>query len=353
MRRAWKVRMYREGDEIGIVNLTNLVFGPSQLRLKRWFWEYKNNPFGFLESVAEHNGQIVGHMGLVPVNMKIGDSIVRGSQGVELAVHPDYRRQGMFLTLAKTVLKKAAEEGIPISYAFPNKPAYLGHLRYGWFDVREITTLMKCLNVCSLIRPTVFTRDVLIWGANCLPSIYKSKGYGPPAIEDLKIREVSSLNKRIDAFWKDVSKSYGVIVVRNRKYLHWRYFEKPEADYKFFIAEKDAQIEGYMVLSIKTFKYQKVAYIVDILASSGGIFRHLIRSATEYSTKQKVDFIKCWMLKNHFYCKILNENGFICLRYHRRFPRRLIARINSYNFREPYKSAAENWYVTWGDSDLI
>lgn len=348
MARVWKVRMYREGDETGIVSLFHVVPG-SKYTIKRWFWEYKNNPFGCVETIAECNGQIVGHMGLIQVNMKIGDNIVRGSQAVDLIVHPNFRRQGMFLAIGKTLVKRAAEDGASFSYGFPNVPAYHGHLKYGWLYVNDIPILMKCLNLSSLIRPRLISRDGLIWGVECLLSTYKGKRYQVPTIENPKIHKVSSFDKRLDKFWNSVSKGYGIIVVRSMTYLNWRYFRKPYANYKAFIAEKDGRVEGFMILYVKTFKYQKVGYIVDILAGSRGIFRHLIHAAVEYFTNQKVDFVLCWMLKSHFGYKILKENGFIQLHNHRR----LIARINSPELLEPYKSAARNWYVTMGDSDLI
>ena len=101
MVQVWKVRMYQEGDEIGIVSLVNLVFPSSEYRMRCWLWEYKNNPYRFLTVVAEHKGKIVGHMGLFLIDVKVGNRVIRRSQACDLCVHPDFRHQGMFFGYGK------------------------------------------------------------------------------------------------------------------------------------------------------------------------------------------------------------------------------------------------------------
>lgn len=355
--------MYREGDETGILSLLNLVFPDAQFNIERWLWEYKNNPFGHLEVVAEYNGQIVGHMGFVPVDMKIGDTVVKGSQAVDLAVHPNFRRQGMFLKLGRTLAKKAAEEGMPFTYGVPNETAYYGHLKYGWFDVCMIPVLISLSNRYNLIKRKIketrkwdfsaLSKGMWMWGHNLLFSILKYDRFEISAVENVKINEISSFDERVDVFWKNVSNDYGIITVRDRKYLNWRYFERPNTDYKAFLAEKDGSIEGYMILCTRTFNHEKEGYVVDVLASSEDIFKYLIRVAIEYFKKEKVAHTRCFMLNGHFGYKILKQSGFTrdYISHEWGWRLRLIARINSKQLWGSYISAAKKWYITIGDTD--
>jgi len=64
----WKVRPYQEGDETQIVDLYNLDLKLEserrgeettrrQYTLDDWLWAFKNNPYGFLAIVGEHEGE--------------------------------------------------------------------------------------------------------------------------------------------------------------------------------------------------------------------------------------------------------------------------------------------------------
>lgn len=382
MKRSWKVRMYEEGDETGFLELFNLVFS-SQLNVNHWLWKYKNNPFGFIQTVTECEGQIVGHMGLVPVNMKVGDSVVRGAQAVDLAVHPRFRRQGMFLEIGKTLMKEAAEEAIPIVYGVPNEPAYYGHMKYGWFYVGRIPVLTKFLSVSGLLRFSLvklyyfirrrytpvsgkenlrlfpFLKSLFKWICS-FQCTRKNKGVKTLSARSFSIRQVSSFDSRVDDLWNDAAKVFTLSIVRKKRYLTWRYFEKPYSNYTVFFAEKDGSLKGYVILSIGkpwdwgVVSLKKLGYIVDILAVSKEVADHLIQAAIQYFSQQKVDLILCWMMENHFVHKCLTKNDF---KYDKTFQEvTLISRINvPPQFSTPREKIEDerNWFFTIGDSDLI
>lgn len=49
-------------------------------------------------------------MALLPVEMRIGDKIVKGSQAVDLIVHPEFRRKGIFLAIGRFITNDAGEK---------------------------------------------------------------------------------------------------------------------------------------------------------------------------------------------------------------------------------------------------
>jgi len=346
--------MYQEDDEIGIVSLINLVSPSNKYNKRRWLWEYKNNPYGFLTVVAEDNGRIVGHMGLVLIDVKVGNKIIRGSQACDLCVHPDFRRQGMFLTIGKTLMRRASEKRVFFTYGFPNEPAYHGHLKYGWFDVARIPALVTYLDAYRAITEKyekLRRIDTLTKKFSRFVDYFfsRKREHELPSIENLRITEASSFDERINEFWNRVSKNYSIIVVRNRNYLNWRYFGRPDLNYKVLLAEDDGHIEGYLVMSTQKSERGKVGYIVDVLSSSKDIFLNLIHTSIEYLSRQSVDSVRCLMTKDHIWYKALKENGFTSYLQQRL---RFIARINSLHFLQQYKTAKE-WYLTYGDSDMI
>jgi len=381
-KKLWKLHMYEEGDERGFVRLTNQVYSQDRKHsIEFWLWKYKKNPFGFVEALAKCQGKIVGHMGLVPVDIKIGNRIVRGAQAVDLVVHPNSRRQGIFLALGKTLMKEASEEGIPVAYGIPNEPAFSGHLKYGWFYVCRIPVLFNFLSMRTFLRfllvklyyffrkqqikfrhvqPLFFLKSVLSWIGSLPYMLAKSKDRKALTIKNFQVQQILSFDNRINDLWEDVSKNLSIALVRKKEYLNWRYFEKPCSDYKVFVAEKNSTIEGYIILSIETprdwgsLSPKKRGYVVDFLARSKSAFQCLIQTAIQYFKHEKVDSIVCWATRKHFAYECLVRNGF---KYDVFLPKiRLISRINTHARTRTLRRTLEdpcNWFFTMGDSDHI
>jgi len=372
MTQLWSVRVHKEGDELGILQLMKLS-GIERTR-EDWFWEFKSNPFGHLIGVAEHEGQILGHMALIPTYMKIGKKAIVGSQAVDLVVLPEFRRQGMFLAIGKMLTKEAGKKGIDIVYAFPgmHAPSHSGFLKYGWFDVCKVPLLIKPINMNKMVNfldkykrlgflnKSKISRNVVKSILQIILTIISffsgifNRIEGNDNLRNVEIHSIKSFDDRIDDFWKKVSRYYPIIVIRNKKYLNWRYFEKPNVDYTVLLAEKNEKILGYIVLRSRKEKNLKLGYIVDVLASSNNeyVIQCLILKAIEHFREENVDSIICWMLKSNLsaclYYKILKHNGFIQLSS---IP--LIARVNSSRFSKKSVGDFTKWYITIGDSDHI
>jgi len=354
----WIVRLYIEGDERGIFNLMRPEYGMSSRHQSHWFWEHKHNPFGgSLIGVAEHNGQIVGHLSFVPLKMKIGENVAVASHGVELIVHSDFRRRGIFSAMEELLLGEAEKKGILITYSFPTQPVRKGHLKYGFFDVCNVLVLVKCFDAYNALiqkypifrKGKFFLRFVL----RTFDFIFRasSETRKMPVIESLRIAEISSFDDHINDFWDSVSKDYEILLVRDKEYLNWRYFEKPDQDYKVLLAEKNGRVLGYIVLGCREVGNLKEGCIVDMLAgfNETNVIQCLISKAIEYFVEEKVDFITCWTLRHSLLYKILKDNGFICSRS----KHTLTARLNSPVLSEKFVKDPRNWYLSMGDSDLI
>jgi len=366
MTQLWTVRIYKQGDERGILELMKL--SGIERTIEHWVWEYKNNPFGHLIGVAEHNGQIVGQMALIPTYMKIGDKATMGSQAVDLVVHPKFRRQGMFLAIGKMITKEAGKEGIDITYGFPNEPAHSGHLKYGWFDVCKVPLLVKPFNMNKIVN--IFERYKKLRfliryriSRNIIKSILQiiltiigffyrtlNRIEDNDNLRNVEIHAIESFDDRIDDFWKKVSKDYTIIVVRDKKYLNWRYFEKPNVKYTVLLAEKNEIILGYIVLRSRNEEKLKSGYIVDVLASSDKkvIIQALVLKAIKHFREQNVDKVVCMMLTNSPFYRILRCNGFIPVKSDS-----FIARVNSSERSETFFKDQTKWYITMGDSDHV
>lgn len=361
------VRVFKEGDQQGILEIMKV--SGIERKNESWLWEYKNNPYGNLIGVAEHKGNVVGHMALLPTYIKLGDTVIRGSQAVDLVVHPKFRRQGIFLAIGKMLTKEAGDRGIDVAYGFPNAPAHPGHLKYGWFDICRVPVMIKPINLKKTsnfldgytglrfltkyrlsrsIAKSMLQIGLMIAGSY---SRISNRFKYDHSLRNAEIHTIDLFDDRIKDFWEKASRDYPLIVIRRKEYLNWRYFEKPDVKYTVLLAERDKKALGYVVLLIRDEKSLRVGYIVDIMAFSrdSTVFHSLILEAIEDFRKKNVDSIVCWMMNNSIAripYKILKNNGFITVSSNP-----LIGRVNSSRVSKQCLGDYTKWYVTMGDSD--
>jgi len=367
-RHSWTIRSYEVGDEKDYLKLMNIVFPSYKCDLKRWRWEFKENPFGFLQVFGNSDGKIVGTMGLIGVPIKVNEATVQGSQAVDLAVHPESRGKGLFVEMGRKLVQEAKSEGFVLSYGVPNEPAYHGHMKYGWFHVSEIPVLTKMISKKALVLFTLARlRDLfnqphfksILNIMVLIRNLKRSTGvlvkrYEPLRPDSFTKRTVTLFDEQFDRLWKEASVQHQLLIVRNEKYLNWRYIERPYSNYVILAIERSNAVEGYVVLSteVRGFVGWKKGYIVDIFAKSKEGIHFLIQLACDYFAKANADLATCWMMKNQLYYGCLVEQGFVEDTFS---SQKLICRINTSDsaFRSTYRSVEGNWFFTIGDSDCI
>ncbi len=108
---SYEVRPYRAGDEHGLIELWNTVFGEGAERfeprtLAQWRWLWADNPMGrqIMLAVAA-SGQVIAHYGALPARIACGGAVHVSAQMIDSMVHPDWRKglqkEGVFLRTAK------------------------------------------------------------------------------------------------------------------------------------------------------------------------------------------------------------------------------------------------------------
>lgn len=373
---SWNVEIYENGDTCAKEDIIELL----KRSKESWNWQYERNPLGHLIGIVKQNGKTVGAMGLLPVEMTFEGKVISGSQAVDLVVHPEFRRKGIFLAIGEFIANYAADRGIDIFYGFPNDPAHPGHLKYGWFDVYKVPVLIKPMNFAKFANSIVEKRKTYEARARAKNRI--SRGVVRVAIQvyfgvnrsffrmfnrdevrdgnvdGLVIHPVSFFDDRIDAFWTKNARDHGLAVSRSKEYLNWRYFNKPGSKYTVYLIEEKSAIMGYIVLMSRDEKAMRVGYIVDIVCSTGRMSaaKLMILKALEHFTEENVDLVRTWMMDTspiaRKYSAILRANGFISPSRLINRPQ-LIARTNSPRFSKAVIGDPENWFVTLGDSDCV
>ena len=361
MAQEWFIREYREGDERGILELTEVVHGlvPDKAAwMKWWKWLYKQCPAGdAIIGIAESNGRIIGHRAIVPMAFKVKDNIITSALTVEIMVHPDYQGKGIYTALANEMLDQVDKTDIILSIGFPNERSYpIGTQKLGFFAPTPLKIMILPLNLENIISRFITMKLLVkigsIIGKPFFNLIFRARK--SPRIENLLIKEVLSFDDRFDEFWNRISADYEIIGVRNKEYLNWRYVNTPDIKYTIHVAEKNEQVVGYIVLRYGRTGNIVSGYIFDlvVLKAQQDVIQCLINSAVEYFRQQKVDLVLNFMLGPKEYYSQYRKSRFISPGFLSK-KWKFIIKINTPKLPVPeqYLIDGNNWFVQIGDAD--
>ncbi|UCE73111.1 MAG: GNAT family N-acetyltransferase [Methanomassiliicoccales archaeon] len=353
----WSIRSYNDGDENRIIELFNSIFKKSRTK-DEWNWEFKQNPQGFKALVAVDKNRIAGHLGALHRNIKIGQKMAATSLEVDGMTHPDYGRQGIFVSLGRRLLSELKEEGFGIVIGFPNENALPGHRKLGAIELFTPPVMIRPVNFKNVSKRSFsngFLRAIgKAAGKFMFSTVYRIK---KAKVEDeVKIRNIPEFDERFDKFWNDASSSQSIILERNSRYLNWRYVRCPGNCYTIFVAEKRNQILGYIVVRVLEKFDLRNGAIVDILAlpNQKNSAHALLLKAMEYLKSKEVDLIACLIPKWSSYYSVLKECGFVPI------PKKMNPKEEPFIIY-PISNDVElrlvknpnSWHITWGDSDIV
>jgi hypothetical protein len=140
-------RPLQADDEPRVLDLLQAVFGHWPLGLSgatpaEFFrWKHLDGPFGPSESVvAEVEGAVIGFAAYMPWRFRVGDRVVTGVRGVDLAVHPAYRMRGVSVAL-RSAMKFSSD--VAFTWGNPNLESRPGGRKVGRRPVRIVTQFVQ------------------------------------------------------------------------------------------------------------------------------------------------------------------------------------------------------------------
>lgn len=353
------IRKFKPTDVDGIINLLTIVFN-TKFTKEWWDWKYRSNPNGFLGEdgdiwVAEVDNEIIGHYAIMPEKLKINSKIIRAAQSIDTATHPDYRRRGLFTSLASKVYDDAKDR-YPFIYGFPSEMAYKGFIKLGWRDIK-ISSFCKVLDYDAVLSTKFgnkLVRVILELGVRMIIKVRQwcevlcGKGERGSIIE---IEEIDVFPTEIDDFCDEASKNYSFILERTHKYLNWR-FSRVFGNYQIYIARsiQDKGIMGYIVLH----KRENILNIVDLVTLQGEdeAMVDLIDKAIEVGNTEGVDLIHCLYPKRCRQAGVFIRRGFFSPNEILRFLKKYSLRYILYDLSSRgITPDVDSWYYTLADTD--
>ncbi len=349
----WNVQDGDKKDLKGILSLRRIVFGEMEkdkLDERFWRWEFEEGPDGgaFIY-IVEEGDKIIGHFADIPRRFSVQGEVVLGTLSLDLMVHPDYWRKGIFGAMGRYGAQRVKQENGIFLTAFPIRSETIhGLKKIGWKEVVKLPVLVYPIKFSGIInRYLRFPHLSLLLGG--VTRFFYLLFFGwkkKKGMEEVAIEKVSSLDDSFDAFWQKAYPLHPIVGVRNRNYLTWRYLRHPTRHYDIYRAKKCGEMKGYIVLRKVELLNFNSAVIVDLLALDEMSLAALVEKGIEHSRQEGADLLGFMVPSGHLYYKILREMGFLPSL------KTFLFMVYPHSDREIFLSPGK-WYVNWGDSDVI
>ncbi len=252
------MRLATENDAAGIRELFGRTFG-RPMSAEEWRWKYPDNPDGWLATVAELEGRIVGHYGGWPLLARIGAREATIVSVGDVATEPSVRhlggRRSVFRSMADALFETLRSRGVPFVFGFPNERALAAGARLlGYraeFPVRTIEYEVG------------------------------SGGIGAAAASEWA-------DASYDALWDRARAALPAGLLRDRRRINWRYHARPDRWYRFVTLKDSGREAACGVLSVAGEEALVVEAAVPDESSVAALFDALSTEAAALGARRLV-----------------------------------------------------------------
>ena len=352
MKSGFIIKEYTDKYKEKVFNLRKAVYDET-FNENEWNWKFKS---GKILIAVNDEDEVISLRPTIQIRLKFKDKTIKSGMNVDVMTHPNYRRMGLFSTLVNESFKMLKELGVPIVYTFPNNFSFPGYeKRIKWTYVDSLPLLVKILKPKNFVKKYIknsHMQKCLNPVAEAFTSlIFTSKTRTKN--RNLSINQINYFNGNFDLLWQELSDQFEIAVIRDSKYLNWRYMERPGYDYRVFSASEDGILKGYIVLREDIMLDLKLGLIVDILASDYNTAYSLILHAYEVFKDGNMDIMGCLMFDTSIYFDVLKKAGFL------RLPKKyspkeffFVVKADDDIIASDVVYSSKNWFLTFGDIDI-
>lgn len=238
--------------------------------------------------VALFNNKVIAHAGIVPVDFNVNENTLLGSWFIDLAVLPQFRKQG----LGKYITKKWMEIGDLQLAIFCSEKSIAVLKSHGWTKINS-----SHLNICVTApfshprfakRTPKFLRSVLNRiSYPFLISFYKKYAYKDISERIIEVNE-KSINDFIRLYNVRETPANAISPVRNKDFFSWRILNSP--DKKKYVIYKGEKFSAIILIQTQSDSHIDVLCVSDI--NNKEEIRNMICSLSVFAMKKRISRVR-------------------------------------------------------------
>lgn len=274
------IRIYKEGDEYGITSLFREVFG-REMPLAEWKWKYEGQGSKkiYVVLLEDEKFGIAGNYGGISLRMVLDGREIKGIASCDTMIHPRYRSFVRFKNMALLLEDLAIKDGHILFYGFSNERVIKLAI--------EKTKLYERVGAANgYIRKIKFHNNVNRFSYKFSPLDYA--------------------DERIDRLWEMSKHQYKLAIIRDRKYLRWRYRDNQLNKYELWGLRKRWSGELLALAVLKKEEGRQIS-VMDLVFRDN-MLTPLLQKIDNYSHTAGQETLALWL--PHHYDRVLKECGF-------------------------------------------
>lgn len=346
------VRSYRPGDEKQILELWKNIF-QRERTLIHWNWKFNNNPYSNIQTslaIASDNSQIIGQYAVIPVKLNFRGVPVLAAQVVDLMTHPDFRRQGISLKMAKHCFEQLIKNNFALVFSFFSKTSYPGHVSR--LDFKPITPLKQYWLRLNLSYGKVLNLLYGLWlNTKLMKERYVLKHWPDNMTfrltKHLTFRHSKTVPDNYNVLWESMRPYEVLSLWKDSEYFAWRYDQNPDHEFDYFYLLNGNEIIG---LSAVLASSNKDVTICELLVKDRNVLngRFLINKIVSYYIKKGYRKIRFIGTDAGFFDEVFKK-------FHSEFWFGIVFCVKTLsNLKlQEYFTPSSNWTLSFGDIDLV
>lgn len=316
-------------------------------------WQYVKNPGGgsYCAFARVAGNEDAAAYSLFKVRAKVDGRVMVVCQSLDTLTGARHRGKGLFRMLANAVNSRCDSDGIAFIYGFPNDKSGPGFFRHLNWESRGFPPFLIFINNLG------YFGAVLGWGKINLPSILpglfvKIANRRRVSSGGYSIRHGSDflLDGQYDEVWNSFSSDIPSLIVRDARYLKWRYVDRPNSDYEFVAIYRGERLLAIAIYVLRQKHGGLIGYVMDVIyaADEHAAGKLAVGSAIEAMISQKVDLVLSWASTASKTRSIYSGNFFVPL------PRKLQPIKLFVGVRlGPGVEMMSSMFISYADSDTV
>ncbi len=258
-------------------------------------WKYFSNPTGDAAvGVAVKGNRVVSIVAGTPKRIEVNSKAVLAFELGDFITDSEYRKRGLFSRLIQFVCNEAGNRGAGFVYVRPNEISFavlakgLSFVETQKLGARRYVAPSGLIYRKVGLSPRVSRILGVDWIARRLVL--------PSSDSSVSVQRLAGSLSEMDEFWESVRRGYSFALVRDNKYLNWRYVNCPTR-YQLWIAHRGDHTAGYLVSLVSP--AERIGHIVDFFteAEDMGAAAALLRTAMDAMLADGVHSVHTWTLQ--------------------------------------------------------
>lgn len=346
----WEIRQYERGDERLLVELFEKVYGRS-LAQEVWRWKLKASA-NQIENVwlaVDRDGRAIFQIAGIPRRFRLDGTEHSLMLSVDTMTDPRYQRRGLLTRVGQQAYDSWADTGVGLVLGLPNERWGTRTDALGWRSLFPLRWRYLPLRP----EPILARRLGIPWPGKVSPlgSVlrgWRRRNRSEPAVTTQRIREAGS---ELDDLWLGLQAEARINLVRDRRWVQWRYLDHPELDYRVLLAKTDGRPCAYVAYRMANVPAGRIGFVAELTAlrADEAARGAVLSAAIEEMCADGAEAVAALAVPSTDLDRLLKRSGFVFRRS--AFQIRYVPldpRLPHAVLRDP-----NNWDLQGGDFDVV